>query len=63
MLKGNGCYSAPERQRIIRHIRRLSDQDLSRRAVAEHLAARGIKLSHVSVGNVLASTTRQGETA
>jgi hypothetical protein len=44
----------PDQQKILRRIRKLADDGLSPRKISADIAERGVKLSHVTVGKILA---------
>ena len=44
----------PEQQHELRHIRKLAADGLSPRKISAELAARGVKLSHVTIGKLIA---------
>src|SRR5215472_9568502 len=51
-----GLVAVPEQQVAIRQMRRMKDRGLSLREIAAAMRSAGIKISHMTVKNVLASS-------
>jgi hypothetical protein len=47
----------PEQQQVLRRIRKLASAGLSPRKISTTLAMGGVKLSHVTVGKIIAGRT------
>ena len=52
-----GLIAVPEQQAAIRQIRRMKDRGLSLREIAAAMRGAGIKISHMTVRNVLAAAS------
>jgi hypothetical protein len=44
----------PEQQAVLKRIRKLAGEGLSPRKISADIAERGVKLSHVTVGKIIA---------
>jgi len=55
---GEAGELAPEQQAAIKRTRRLKDQGLALRTIADRMTAAGIQISHVGVKKVLAAVDR-----
>jgi DNA invertase Pin-like site-specific DNA recombinase len=56
---GGELIAIPEQQRAIRRMRKLKEQGLSLRAIADRMTAAGLQISHVGVKKVLATAERR----